>query len=50
MDLAALMALNKPLIRARYEFAELAQPGLAGVLREFPDRRALPPGNPAPVG
>ena len=28
VDLTALIALNKPVIRARYEFAELEQPGL----------------------
>lgn len=35
VDLAALVAFNKPVVRARYEFAELETPGLAGMLDDF---------------
>ena len=35
IDLAALLAVNKPVLRARYEFADVESPGLAGALREF---------------
>ena len=38
MDLAALLQLNKPVARARYEFAELESPGLWGAVE-----RALEP-------
>ncbi|MCA9511427.1 MAG: hypothetical protein KC560_12035, partial [Myxococcales bacterium] len=30
IDLAALLALTKPVVRARYQFEELDEPGLAG--------------------
>lgn len=36
-DLAALIQLNKPVVRARYEFAELEQPGLGGIVDRFLD-------------
>ena len=32
MDLAALLQLNKPVVRARYEFAEIESPGLWGAV------------------
>jgi predicted GTPase len=35
IDLAALIRLNKPVLRARYEFAETATPGLAGIVADF---------------
>jgi predicted GTPase len=35
IDLAALLVVNKPVLRARYEFADVDSPGLAGALREF---------------
>jgi predicted GTPase len=35
IDLAALLRVNKPVLRARYEFADVESPGLAGALREF---------------
>lgn len=35
IDLAALLGVNKPVLRARYEFADVESPGLAGALREF---------------
>jgi predicted GTPase len=34
-DLAALVVITKPVVRARYCFAETARPGLAGVIEEF---------------
>ena len=35
IDLAALLGVNKPVLRARYEFADVESPGLAGVMRQF---------------
>jgi predicted GTPase len=35
IDLAALIALDKPVVRARYEFADSATPGLAAELDRF---------------
>ena len=35
VDLSALMTLDKPVIRARYEFAELEQPGLWDLVQRF---------------
>lgn len=35
IDLAALIQVHKPVVRARYEFAELDTPGLAGVVEAF---------------
>ncbi len=34
-DLAALIDINKPLIQARYEFAELGEPGLGALVDAF---------------
>ena len=34
-DLGALIKVNKPIIRARYEFAEADNPGLAYYLKQF---------------
>jgi predicted GTPase len=34
-DLAALIDINKPVIRARYEFAEVGKPGLGGLVESF---------------
>lgn len=34
-DLAPLMRLDMPVVRARYEFAEAAEPGLGGLVRDF---------------
>jgi len=39
IDLAALIRLNKPVVRARYEFAEIETPGLAGIVADFLERR-----------
>ncbi|MSO70524.1 MAG: GTPase [Alphaproteobacteria bacterium] len=42
MDLAALLALRKPVVRARYQFAESgAEPSLAAILDEFARRNGL---------
>jgi predicted GTPase len=35
VDLAALIDLAKPVVRARYEFAEMEQPGLGGEIDRF---------------
>ena len=40
-DLAALIELKKPVVRARYEFAEVGEPGLANVVVEFLERMEL---------
>jgi predicted GTPase len=39
IDLAALLPLNKPVVRARYEYAERGGRGLWEVVREFLERR-----------
>lgn len=41
IDLAALMQVNKPILRARYEFAELGKPGLADEVNRFLHRLGL---------
>ena len=41
IDLAALLKVRKPVLRARYEYAELEHPGLGGLLREFLRERGL---------
>ena len=38
-DLAHLMQLDKPVIRARYEFAELGEPRLSKLIGEFLNRQ-----------
>jgi predicted GTPase len=35
IDLAALIQVHKPVVRARYEFAEVETPGLAGAVEAF---------------
>lgn len=40
-DLARLVPLNKPVLRVRYEYAELESPGLADRVREFLATRGL---------
>ena len=46
VDLARLVPIDKPVVRARYEFAELDTPGLGGCvdewLRRLPGRAAQP--------
>lgn len=34
-DLAALVAITKPVVRARYSYAETVRPGLAGIIEDF---------------
>jgi predicted GTPase len=41
IDLAALIAVNKPIVRARYEFADLDEPGLAAAVEQFVARVGL---------
>ncbi len=40
-DLGALIEINKPVVRARYEFAEAGKPGLGGLIEEFLEERGL---------
>ncbi|RLJ64704.1 cyclic 2,3-diphosphoglycerate synthase [Sulfurisoma sediminicola] len=35
IDLAALIEIDKPVVRVRYEFAEMEVPGLVGAVRDF---------------
>jgi predicted GTPase len=44
IDLAALVQLNKPVVRARYEFAEAESPGLGGEIDQYLARAGLMPG------
>ncbi|HZP91484.1 MAG TPA: hypothetical protein VFB20_01195, partial [Burkholderiales bacterium] len=41
VNLGALIRVSRPLVRARYEFAEVDSPGLAGELDRFLDRIGL---------
>jgi predicted GTPase len=34
-DLAALVSINKPVVRARYEYADLDSPGLQQLIEKF---------------
>ncbi len=34
-DLGALIAINKPIVRARYDFAEVGEPGLGTLIEQF---------------
>jgi predicted GTPase len=43
IDLAALIEIDKPVVRVRYEFAEMAAPGLAGIVRDFLSRLQAQP-------
>ncbi len=42
IDLAALIRLDKPVVRARYEFAEAGEPTLAGIVDAFLARHRAP--------
>jgi predicted GTPase len=42
IDLAAVMRLDKPVVRARYEFAEAGEPRLSLLIEEFLARKGLP--------
>lgn len=41
IDLAALIAVNKPILRARYDFAELGDPKLSDIVEQFLQHRGL---------
>jgi predicted GTPase len=41
IDLAQLIAVNKPVVRVRYEFAEAEEPGLAAAIDAFLERSGL---------
>lgn len=41
VDLARLVAIDKPILRARYEYAEVETPGLIGRVEEFIERIGL---------
>jgi predicted GTPase len=41
IDLAVLVPLNKPVVRAHYEFAEVQSPGLGGEIDRFLSRAGL---------
>jgi predicted GTPase len=43
-DLARLIAVNKPILRVRYEFAEAGSPGLGALVDAFLDTRGLAAG------
>jgi predicted GTPase len=40
-DLPHLMQLNKPVVRAHYEFAELGEPRLSGLIEAFLRSRSI---------
>jgi len=40
-DLAALININKPVVRARYEFAEVGKPGLGDLVESFLQQKNL---------
>ena len=40
-DIGALIEIDKPVIRARYEFAETGQPGLGSLVAAFLDKNGL---------
>ena len=40
-DLSHLMRLDKPVMRARYEFAEVGEPRLSALIEDFLRRRGL---------
>ncbi len=44
-DLSALIDVKPPILRARYEFAELEEPGLGDLVRDFLRERKLPLGS-----
>ena len=41
IDLAQMISVNKPIVRARYEFAEVGEPGLAAAVETWLDRSGL---------
>ena len=49
IDLAALITVNKPVFRARYEFAETGEPSLSSQVNQFLARLNAPAGSKARV-
>ncbi len=43
-DLGALIAINKPIVRARYDFAEVGEPGLETLIEQFLQPRYIKKG------
>ncbi|MBF2074096.1 MAG: GTPase [Synechococcales cyanobacterium C42_A2020_086] len=43
IDLAALIEVDRPIVRARYEFAEASEPGLSVQIEQFLARRGIQP-------
>lgn len=41
IDLAALISVNKPVVRARYDFADMDKPGLGGIVNDYLQRSGL---------
>ena len=41
IDLSRMISVNKPIVRARYEFAETGEPGLAAAVEAWLDRSGL---------
>ena len=41
IDLEALIEVNKPIVRAYYEFAEASEPGLAAQVKQFLTRTGV---------
>jgi predicted GTPase len=41
IDLAALIQVNKPVVRASYEFAEASEPGLGSLVKNFLERKGV---------
>jgi predicted GTPase len=41
VDLAAILDIDKPVVRARYEHADLGTPNLSGIVDGFLDARGL---------
>ncbi len=41
IDLAALISVNKPIVRVRYDFADVEEPGLAGIVGDYLRRSGL---------
>ena len=47
IDLAHLLQINKPIVRASYEFAETGEPRLSAFIDAFVDDKVTPPAAPA---
>lgn len=50
LDLAALIPLRTPVVRARYEFADAGEPTLASVIEGFLSRNAVHSGDVGATG